>query len=34
LELKQRILDKTTPPNGKPARYRPDDKLLSFLKGL
>jgi len=34
LELKQRILDKTTPPNGKPGRYRPDDKLLSFLKGL
>ena len=34
LELKQRILDKTTPPTGKPGRYRPDDKLLAFLKGL
>jgi site-specific recombinase XerD len=34
LELKQRILDKTTPPNGKPGRYRPDDKLLAFLKDL
>jgi len=34
LELKQKILDKTTPPNGKPGRYRPDDKLLAFLKGL
>jgi len=34
LELKQEILDKTTPPIGKPGRYRPDDKLLEFLKGL
>lgn len=34
LELKQEILDKTTPPAGKPGRYRPDDKLLEFLKGL
>ena len=34
LELKQRVLDKTTPPNGKPGRYRPDDKLLAFLKSL
>jgi site-specific recombinase XerD len=34
LELKQKILDKTTPPTGKPGRYRPDDKLLAFLKGL
>lgn len=34
LELKQEILDKTTPPTGKPGRYRPDDKLLEFLKGL
>jgi site-specific recombinase XerD len=34
LEMKQRILDKTTPPNGKPGRYRPDDKLLAFLKSL
>ena len=34
LELKQKILDKTLPPNGKPGRYRPDDKLLAFLKGL
>ena len=34
LELKQRVLDKTTPPKGKPGRYRPDDKLLAFLKGL
>ena len=34
LEMKQRILDKTTPPNGRPGRYRPDDKLLAFLKSL
>jgi site-specific recombinase XerD len=34
LELKQRMLDKTTPPKGKPGRYRPDDKLLEFLKNL
>jgi len=34
LELKQRLLDTLTPLNGKPGRYRPDDKLLAFLKGL
>jgi site-specific recombinase XerD len=34
LELKTKILDKTTPPNGKPGRYRPDDRLLAFLNGL
>ena len=34
LELKQQALDKTTPINGKPGRYQPDDKLLAFLKGL
>jgi len=33
-ELKQRVLDAVTPLNGKPGRYRPDDKLLAFLKGL
>jgi site-specific recombinase XerD len=31
LALKQEVLDKTTPPDGKPGRYRPDDKLLAFL---
>jgi len=25
---------KTKPPKGKPGRYRPDDDLLAFLKGL
>jgi site-specific recombinase XerD len=34
LALKEEILAKTTPPNGRPGRYRPDDKLLAFLKSL
>jgi site-specific recombinase XerD len=34
LALKQEVLDRTTPPNGKPGRYRPDDRLLAFLKRL
>lgn len=34
LELKQRALDAVAPLNGKPGRYRPDDKLLAFLNGL
>jgi integrase len=34
LTLKQAVLDRTTPPEGKPGRYRPDDRLLAFLKGL
>ncbi|WP_261379412.1 tyrosine-type recombinase/integrase [Denitratisoma sp. DHT3] len=34
LELKERMLAMTAPPGGKPGRYRPDDSLLAFLKGL
>lgn len=34
LEMKQRVLDRVIPLNGKPGRYRPDDKLLAFLKNL
>ena len=34
LELKQKALDKTTPVNGQPGRYQPDDDLLAFLKSL
>jgi len=34
LVIKQAALDKTNPPEGKPGRYRPDDRLLAFLKGL
>ncbi len=34
LQLKKTILDKMHPTRSKPARYRPDDQLLSYLKGL
>ena len=34
IALKEQVLDKTIPPNGKPGRYRPDDRLLAFLRGL
>jgi len=34
LEMKQAVLDRTTPPEGKPGRYRPSDRLLAFLKSL
>jgi len=34
IELKQRILDTATPLNGTPGWYRPDDKLLAFLRSL
>jgi site-specific recombinase XerD len=34
LALKEKALAKTTPSNVRPGRYRPDDKLLAFLKGL
>ena len=34
LAIKQRALDRVTPPNGRPGRYRPPDRLLAFLEGL
>ncbi|MGA8658011.1 MAG: tyrosine-type recombinase/integrase, partial [Chthoniobacterales bacterium] len=34
LALKEAILAKTNPLPGKPGRYRPDDRLLDFLKAL
>jgi hypothetical protein len=34
LELKQRTLDRITPPEGRPGRYRAPDTLLGFLEGL
>jgi integrase/recombinase XerD len=34
LALKQRTLDRTTPPNTRPSRYRPPDALLTFLEEL
>ncbi len=34
LELKEKALARTTPPNVKPGRYQPSDDLLAFLEGL
>jgi integrase/recombinase XerD len=34
LEIKERALARTAPPNGKPGRYKPPDELLAFLEGL
>jgi integrase/recombinase XerD len=34
LALKQRALDRTTPPGSRPGRYRPPDSLLDFLDNL
>jgi site-specific recombinase XerD len=34
LVMKEQALAKTTPPNGKVARYQPGDQLLGFLKSL
>jgi integrase/recombinase XerD len=34
LELKQRTLDRITPPDGHPGRYRARDTMLAFLEGL
>ncbi len=34
MALKQRALDRTTPLNAKPGRYRPPDPLLRFLESL
>ena len=34
LALKERALDRTTPLDAKPGRYRPPDPLLAFLESL
>ena len=34
LGIKQRALDRTTPPAVPPGRYRPPDSLLAFLDSL
>ena len=34
LAMKERALAKTSPPTGKPGRYRPGDRLLNFLSSL
>ncbi len=34
LEMKEKILARVGPHDGKPVRYRPDSKLATFLKSL
>ena len=34
LALKEQALARTTPPDARPGRYRPPDKLLAFLEAL
>jgi site-specific recombinase XerD len=34
MTIKQRALDRTTPPNTKPGRYHPSDAILEFLENL
>jgi integrase/recombinase XerD len=34
LAIKQRALDRVTPPDGRPGRYQPPDRLVAFLQGL
>jgi integrase/recombinase XerD len=34
MALKQRALDRTTPPNTIPGRYKPPDQILAFLEAL
>jgi site-specific recombinase XerD len=34
LAMKEEALAKVTPHQGRPRRYRPDDRLLAFLKNL
>ena len=34
LAMKEKALAKTTPPDSRPSRYRPEDQLLHFLNGL
>jgi len=34
MQIKERALARTTPPNSTPGRYQPPDTLLAFLEGL
>jgi site-specific recombinase XerD len=34
MTVKERALEKTTPKGGRLIRYRPEDRLLAFLKSL
>lgn len=34
LAMKEKALAKTSPPDGRPGRYKPGDRLLAFLNSL
>ena len=34
MTIKQRALDRTTPPKARPGRYQPSDAILAFLDSL
>jgi len=34
LDIKEKALAKTSPPHGKPHRFKPSDRLLAFLNSL
>ena len=34
MALKERAINRTTPPNTTPGRYQPDDAILTFLDSL
>ena len=34
LKLKEKALDRVTPPDVRPGRFQPPDKLLAFLESL
>jgi integrase len=34
LAMKEKALARTSPPNAKPGRYKPGDRVLAFLNGL
>ena len=34
LAMKEQALEKTTPPHGRPGRFRAGDRLLNFLNSL
>ena len=34
LAMKEKALAKTSPPNAKPGRYKPGDRVLAFLNSL
>ena len=34
MALKERAIERTTPPDARPGRYKPPDTLLAFLEAL